>query len=453
MHWLALLLCPPPSGATALPGLAAVRQQEQQHQHQHQQQQQQALAWLALQFSPRVAQLEEAVVLEVEASLRLFGGARALHRRLRAAALQSGLSLQAISWAPTSLGALALARARIGNGLTQPLAALLDDLPLQVLSAVHAHAAMLARLGCRRLADVRRLPRAALARRFGTALLQALDQAYGELPEAHQWLQLPDQFQARLELPYRVEHAPALLHFVQLLLRQLCGWLAARHAGVQQLSLAWDHDSMRSRDSAAGGQLRIGTAETTRDFSYLSRLLSEHLAQLQLAAPAGELRLSADTVLPLTELSGSLLPRAAEQAREPLHQLLERLAVRLGPEQVREGRLLEDHRLEQMQCWQRWPVSARQAVLRRPGSPQPSWLLTPPQRLSTQRDRPLYQGPLQQVAGPQRIEAGWWDVSANGRPQQRDYFLFHSAAAGLLWIYAERLSADEQGWFLHGVFA
>lgn len=415
--------------------------------------QQQALAWLALQFSPRVAQLEEAVVLEVEASLRLFGGARALHRRLRQGAQQTGLDLQAIAWAPTSLGALALARAGQINGLRAPLSQLLDELPLATLSAVQAQAPMLARLGCRRLADVRRLPRGPAARRFGTALLQALDRAYGEAPEAHRWLQLPDHFQARLELPYRVEHAPALLHYVQLLLRQLCGWLAARHAGIRELNLAWQHDAMRSRDSGTGGQLRIATAETSRDFHHLSRLLSEHLGQLQLAAPAGELSLSADTILPLDERSDSLLPRSPDQATEPLHQLLERLAVRLGPDRVREGRLHEDHRLAHMQHWHPWPVNERQIPARASPGPQPSWLLDPPQRLSCSAQyQPLYQGPLQRIAGPHRIEAGWWD---GGPLHQRDYYLYGSATMGLLWVYQERHAADtgDEGWFLHGVFA
>jgi protein ImuB len=443
MHWLALLLSPPScaEGEVAVGDPLALAAQQQ------------ALAWLALQFSPRVARLEEAVVLEVGASLRLFGGTRALHRRLQQGAAETGLSLQALSWAPTSLGALALARAGVVNGLRTPLAPLLDALPLPVLSAVQAHEAMLARLGCRRLADLRRLPRPALARRFGTALLQALDQAYGDAPEAHQWLELPERFQARLELPWRIEQAPALLHHAQLLLRQLCGWLAARHAGIRELSLSWQHDAMRSRDSGAGGALRIATAETTRDFHHLSRLLGEHLTQLQLAAPAGELSLAADTVLPLDPRSDSLLPDAPDQTAEPLHQLLERIAVRLGPDHVREGRLHEDHRLEKAQRWLRWPCAEKPGTAaRRPVGPQPSWLLEPPQRLSTQQDRPLYHGPLQQIAGPHRIEAGWWDRGQGGTLQQRDYFLFRSAEAGLMWIYTERLSADEQGWFLHGVF-
>ncbi|MDN3922214.1 Y-family DNA polymerase [Roseateles violae] len=439
MYWLALLPQASDSAEDAAdtPQAAAARQQ--------------ALAWLALRFSPRVACLEEAVVLEVGASLRLFGGARALHRLLRQQAAQSGLALRAIAWAPSSLGALALARAGIVNGLGPDFHARLDALPLASLSAVAAQQAMLARLGCRCLADVRRLPRPAAARRFGSALLQALDQAYGEAPEAHRWLELPERFAARLELPWRVEHAPALLHYLQQLLRQLCAWLAARHAGIREFDLHWQHDAMRARDSGSGGTLRIATAETTRDFGHLSRLAAEHLAQLQLAAPAGELSLSAEQLLPLQEHSASLLPRSPEQAAEPLPQLLERLSVRLGRGNVREGRRQEDHRLERMQRWLPWPVAERQAgSLRRPPGPQPSWLLEPPQRLAVSaQEQPLAGGPLQLLAGPHRIEAGWWD---GGAPQQRDYFLYRSAELGLLWIYSERQPTARPGWFLHGVF-
>lgn len=195
-----------------------------------------ALGWLALSFTPRVARLEEAVVAEVSASLRLFRGARALRRRLQAQATQAGLALGAMAWAPTALGALALARCddRTPNCLSDRL----DALPLSALSAAQAHHAMLARLGCTRLGELRRLPRTPLARRFGPALLTALDRAYGDQPEVHDWLTLPDRFDARLELPWRVEHAPVLLQFAETLLRPLCAFLAAHHAGVRAVRLA-----------------------------------------------------------------------------------------------------------------------------------------------------------------------------------------------------------------------
>ncbi|WP_204310644.1 hypothetical protein, partial [Escherichia coli] len=80
-----------------------------------------------------------------------------------------------------------------------PVGERLAALPLRALTAAQAHHAMLARLGCTRLGELRRLPRAALARRFGPALLTALDQAWGDAPEAHEWLTLPERFEARLE--------------------------------------------------------------------------------------------------------------------------------------------------------------------------------------------------------------------------------------------------------------
>jgi protein ImuB len=416
-----------------------------------------ALAWLALSFTPRVARLEEAVVAEVSASLRLFGGARALRQKLQGEAAQAGLALGALAWAPTALAALALVRCpesprqgRLGERL--------DALPLSALSAAHAHHAMLARLGCQHLGELRRLPRAALARRFGPELLKALDQAYGDQPEVHDWLTLPDRFDTRLELPYRVEHAPVLLHFSEALLRQLCAFLCARHAGVRALRLAWQYDAMRPRDVAGSGELTVATADTTRDARRLSRLLAEHLARTTLAAPAGEIRLSADTVLPLEEGSVSLLPgpHGAQdpQERTTTHALLERLSVRLGAGQVREGRLHEDHRLDRMQSWHPWPAPPNPSV-RCPPGPQPTWLVEPPQPLRCNaQEQPLYAGPLTRISGPHRIEAGWWE--GQGGLQTRDYYVYRSATRGLLWVYHERLpdaASSASGWFLHGVFA
>ena len=413
-----------------------------------------ALGWLALSFTPRVARLEEAVVAEVSTSLKLFRGARALRQRLQAQATQAGLALGPMAWAQTALGALALARC--ADTTPGRLSERLDALPLSALSAAQAHHAMLARLGCQRLGELRRLPRPALARRFGPALLTALDRAYGDLPEVHEWLTLPDRFDARLELPYRVEHAPVLLHFAETLLRQLCAFLAAHHAGVRTLRLAWQHDAMRARDVAGSGELSIATADTTRDARRLTRLLGEHLARTTLAAPAGEISLSAETVLPLEEASGGLLPGASEpQERATTNALLERLSVRLGADHVREGRLREDHRLAEMQSWQPWPAPLTPALVRRPPGPQPTWLVEPPQPLRCDaQEQPLYAGPLARVSGPHRIEAGWWD--GRGGLQARDYFVYRSASRGLLWVYHERLpdmASVASGWFLHGVFA
>src|ERR1043165_2693587 len=69
----------------------------------------------ALQFTPRVAITDEAVVMEVEASARLFGGRRALRDRVVQESAELGVT--SVAWAVTSLAAIAFARAGKENGI------------------------------------------------------------------------------------------------------------------------------------------------------------------------------------------------------------------------------------------------------------------------------------------------------------------------------------------------
>ena len=181
-----------------------------------------------------------------------------------------------------------------------------------------------------------------------------MDRAYGLQPEGHTWIELPENFEARLELMSRVEMAPALLFGARRLLLQMCGWLAARHCGTTAFTLKWAHDSMRSKVAGEGGELTIRTAEPSRNLEHLCRLLAEHLAKVELLAPVGDLQLDAREVVSLDKKSASLLPDEI-QAGESLQLVLERIAARLGPERVLRPVLTDDHRLEWMQMWQPVP--------------------------------------------------------------------------------------------------
>lgn len=437
MLWAALLLDVPPSPAPPTDALAG-------------------LATWCLQFTPSVAIIEaSAVVMEVQTCARLFGGKRKLVERVRAQC--ADLGVQSLSWAPTSLAALALARSGLRNGFAQPLAQILDGLPLESLSAVQAHAPTLARLGCRNLGQVRALPRAGLSRRFDQDLLDALDRAYGLCPETHVWVKLPERFQQKLELMSRVEHAPAILFGARRLLLQMCGWLAARRAGVTSFTLRWCHDAMRSRLAGDGGELTIRTAELTRNIEHLSRLLAEHLAKVQLLAPVGELELVAREVHALEETSEALLPDP-QQVGESLALVLERIAARLGSARVLRPVLQEDHRLEWQVHWQAAPEPVPRPPVELLNFPQPSFVLPKPLRLSVKADRPQYQGLLLLLSGPHCVEGGWWDrVTEEGKTRTRtvvrDYWVAVSEQAGVLWIYQTRLAGDDASWFLHGIFA
>ena len=418
------------------------------------------LATWCLQFTPRVAVIEPlsespAVVMEVEASTRLFGGKRRLVERVREES--ADLGIRQLSWAPTSLAAVAIARAGKSNGFAKPIDQLLDALPLETLTPVAAHRATLARLGCQNLGQVRALPRGGLSRRFDAELLTALDQAYGLRAEAHTWIELPETFSAKLELMARVELAPALLFGARRLMLQMSGWLKARHCGVNAFTLRWCHDAMRSKAAGEGGEMTVRTAQPTRDIEHLTRLLAEHLAKAQLLAPVGDLELLAVDVHLLEEKSKTLFPEP-QQAGESLALVLERIAARLGPERVLRPVVMEDHRIEWMSHWQPAPEPRPRKLNRSVDSPQPTFVLPEPLKLATRGERPLYQGLLQLLAGPHRIEGGWWDrTTVDGEERTRnvvrDYWVALSEHAGVLWVFQTRLANDQTAWFLHGVFA
>lgn len=412
----------------------------------------------ALQFSPRVALHEEAVLVEVGASARLFGGLGPLCKRIEAEGTKVGV--ETIAWAPTGTAAMALLRSGMVDGFAAALHSVLDKLPLESITNVARHQGTLQRLGARTLGDVRKLPRGGLSRRFDKGLLHSLDQAYGLRPEVYEWQLVPETFSARLEFMHRVEHASALMFGARRLLFQMSGWLVARHMGVTAFTLKWAHDAMRAKTAGTGGELTVRTAEPTQNVEHLGRLLGEHLAKVELLAPAGDIELLACETIPITQESKSLLPETIRQG-ELTSLVLERVQARLGKERVVSPQLIADHRPEWMQRWQAVELHRPRSA---PGChelPLPDWVLPEPLRLAERDNRPIYQGALALVLGPDRVEGGWWhrthdSGSGAGASQlniQRDYWVALSRHAGVLWVFQRRLAGDETGWFLHGLYA
>ena len=408
-----------------------------------------ALGWHALGFTPRVTLLEEAVLLEVSASLRLFGGlgrllTKLLHSFFGAQSASALAACLRCAPGPTSLQALG----RLRTGLTWRAAARLPPqaLPLSCLSAALAHHGVLERVGCRNWGDLRALPRGGVARRFGQPLLTALDQAWGEQPENHVWISLPEVFDESLELPALVENASALMFAVNRLLLRLKSWLVAHGSGLLGLQLAWQLDPRR--DVPPRGDLLIRLTEPTQDMIHVARLVAEHLARIRLPAPAHTLCLrSLETAL-LTNITRSLLPEEQLQGAS-LPQLVERLSARLGPQQVQCWQPQARHVPERMQRWVPAQVPAKGSAkgltkgsADRPGAKGltaarllnsfkpsaptgqcqpdpllPSWLLPEPLALAVRGERPWYDGPLTLLVGPQRLEiAGWQGLSLAKSP-------------------------------------
>lgn len=373
------------------------------------------LAGWACQFTPRVALAPpDALLAEVEASLRYFGGQEAFlgELRLRLEALGMAVSLGV---APTGLAALW--RARGGGGS-------LEALPLEVTGF---DLDFFRGIGVGTVGEALALPRDGLAQRCGAAAVDALDRACGRLPETHAFFVPPARFSARLELPGETAHAEALLFPARRLLVQLEGLLAARRQGIRAFTLRLIHFD------SSFEEIEIRLASLSRDAARLAALLRERLGEKRLAQPVEALELRADDFEPLGVRSGALFGDAAAE-EEDWARLVERLRARLGADTVCGLATQPDHRPEH--AWRRVePGEWDPREYRQPGA-RPLWLLDTPRR--------LVETEFTLLAGPERIECGWWD----GDEARRDYFIVAVENRALGWSYRE--AGD---WYLHGLFA
>ena len=407
------------------------------------------LACWAAQFTPQIAlDPPDCVLLDVGASLKLFGGIGELMQRIAHAVAALGLEL-ALAAAPTPLAARWLAvcgGGRIVERLDE-LPARLAPLPVGVLECaadargtVKAESiALLEAIGLSTIGQCLHLPRDGLAKREAQAVTCALDRALGRLPDPRPPFVPPQLFRSRIELPLPSADADPLSFAARRLLAALAGHLAAHQSGIEHFRLQLEHDEQPATT------LTVHLGVISRDEARCGLLAREHIAALRLAAPVTAVALEAAQILPLPGESRTLFgtlegARPGREQAEARTLLVERLRARLGDGAV--GGIVPhaDHRPER--AWQAVVPRESKSTVIRPDHclpPRPLWLLPEPQALARGNT-------LQLVAGPERIEAGWWD----GFDVARDYHLALGPQHQLLWVFREL--RDGESWFVHGIF-
>jgi protein ImuB len=426
------------------------------------------LALALARFTPSVVRQGDGVLLEVSATLRLFGGARALWRAVGATARACGVRSLRRAAAPTAAAASVLARAEppVPALRRLPVAQRLDALALaavaQAWSIEPRLVALLHGIGCRTLGDVRVLPRSGAQRRGAAALLDQAARAYGEAPDPQRWFEPPPRFELGLELLQRADDAAALVFAAQRLVQPLVGWLAPQWRAAARLTLVLRHETS-VRHAVPDSALTLALADPTRDAAQIMLLLRERLQRTALPAPVYALVLRLDQSVSHAGRATALWRERGAGGDEDARALFDRLAARLGPDSVRRPTRVADHRPERAMTFvstqqtlpvRAEPVEAPAAGFDRLGpngrGVRPAWLLPEPQRLAEDKasGRPLYQGaPLVLASRAERIEAGWFD----GALASRDYHVAHARDQRELWVFRER-RGEQAHWFLHGLF-
>ena len=427
------------------------------------------LSLWAREFSSNIAlSPPHGLVLETGGSLRLFGGLPALLARMSTALATQGFTAILAS-APTPTGARMLAKSGFAAHPTTltALRAALPGLPVTCLDSAAGFAATFETLGLRTVADVLALPRDGLARRFGAHLGDELDRAMGHKPDPLRLLVTPVTFRSVIALPVPTESAEMLQFACARAFHQLESFLRAGKQAVDRIDLTLHHErGNRQADTTVRQEqhLTLNFFEPSASSARFMLILRERLNHTALTQRVERITVCAPTPVTAGESTRALLPEPA-RADHGLQPLLERLHARLG-----EGALagVAAHAEHRPGAAGSLPPLDAQAVRsihtagRHAGAathartaaadmspawgPRPVWLVEPPARLAEVDGKPHHEGPLTLMAGPERIESGWWD----GKAITRDYFIAQTRAHALVWVFRER--SLPPGWFLQGYF-
>jgi protein ImuB len=275
----------------------------------------------------------------------------------------------------------------------------------------------------------------------------------------------PEPFITDADLNEEQSDASLLLNVCRELLVRLERFLTSRQVAVQQIEFSFFHLQLPAT------HLNLGCVQPDRAVLHWFDLLGIRFERLELPAPVIAIRLCAGQGHEFTAETGAL-PFGRKQVKRQdtaITHLAERLAARIGDECVHGVHTVAEHRPQYAwdACYrfdevprcassQAFAIDShapelladirrtQRLVLRRP-----LWMLKEPEPLRTDRDTPCYQGPLELVSGPERLETGWWDDDGIAR----DYFVAVNPKGIHLWIYRDRnRNRNGHRWYLHGMF-
>jgi protein ImuB len=355
--------------------------------------------------------------------------------------------------------ARAWAWARFGPGglLPAPTGDVLRALPVAALRLDAELLAALRRLGFRRIGQLAALPRAALATRFGPALVLRLDRLlldHAEEEEAFVPLRGTRSFTVRIGWSEPIGRTEDILAAAERLLAGLCRTLEREQRGARRLRL----DLHRTDGKVV--RLAVGTSRPVREVRHFLPLLVLALDGADVSHGIELLRLEATGTSPLGAAQAEI---AARYEEADLARLVDQLSQRLGATRVVRLEPRDSHVPERAQGLV--PAASggfapRPWLARRP---RPLRLLPRPQPVEAVAPVPDgppavlgWRGERRRVVagtGPERIALEWWRPADAGAGT-RDYHRVTLADGRRLWVYREGRCGEPcpPRWRLHGLF-
>lgn len=401
-------------------------------------------AW-AYELTPLVSlEPPDGLLLEVQGSLKLFGGVAAVKRKLAAEIGRRRIRCNLCA-APTPSAALWLARYAEADVLAADvLAGRLGAVSLAATRWPEDVLALLAEMGLLTVGDCLRLPRDGFARRVGTQYLGQLDKALGKQADPRPEFRVPSGLGGTIEFSGERTGTAVFAGALENIVTRIAADLRHRQCQAQSLRIVFQH----ARRPATVSLLQL--VEPAHELPRLLDPLIARLERLVMPAPVVAVGVHADELVAMRIEEAMLFTSGGLPGQAPASAaaLVERLRGRFGVEGVYGLGLAREHRPERawIKITDQLLRGAVDETLQQPLVPaRPLWILPAPLPLSAADLSRATASNEDGQAEPERIESGWWD----GRDAKRDYYAVTTAQGQRLWIYQDRHSSH---WYLHGLF-
>lgn len=430
-------------------------------------------------FSPLVGLAEEepveTLLLDVTGIAPLFGGEVALIEQIETAFRQQHLSVRiglgstvGAAWALAHYSHLLLhessnrdgdqdqpqcVRPRVAGEPAASAVRLISTLPVAALRLPATIVETLNRLGLERISDLLPLPRDELKARFGTILLQRLDQALGKQQEVIAQILPPSDFAADWIFEHPVAQQSVIQEVIKQLIERLSFMLLQQAMGALQLSYRL---TLQGKPVA----FEVGCLRPSTDAEHLWQLTEMQLDRLVLREPVTSISICASRHARLNSQQQELFAEHIRHDSPLMASLIDRMASRLGRKAVVRCILQSDPQPEKAYRYEPLVGGSRprkSTVRRSPFSllDRPTHLLAKPVALANctvasdgspaQFQYDDQQHTVARHWGPERIETGWW---RHGKVQ-RDYYRVETTLGFRFWVFR---SFKDWLWFLHGTF-
>ncbi len=411
----------------------------------------------AYRFSPLVSidKKVSAVFLEIRGSLKLSRGFNRLFHHLSQGIKKRNLQFYCgLSHNPVASYLISYGNEEPGYYRQSPttldsnkIRQQLESLPITLLLCKKSVKKNLQSMGLTHVYSVFSLPSSSLGKRFGREFFKLIAYLKNEEKEHRPLFIPPEYFHSSRYFIHGLNNKQQLNPYINQLLDELKNHLRLRQLINRELNWQLNYMDGGSESLLLNSSLRVFQQQSLFDITLLK------LEQLKLRANIESLSLSCKQFEKTGNYNDSLfqqqdnaLPVEDDSKNEKYSAVMDKLLSRLQNQHCIQ--LSSHNDLLPEKAWRaiQYTGANTSNPLDSSTTPhRPLWLLSKPAVIQQRQQRLYWQGYLQLLQGPERIDNQWWQ-----QRQARDYYIAHHSNGSIYWIFKNHL--DRQ-WFVHGIFS